>query len=118
MRTNGQERAEFVLSKISGIKIDKKFKSFTAGAPTVILQNGFGQAMAFWLSKGEEKHKFVFESVKDWLIKKGIVVSNSEDVEFVKKLSTIEQSEYLAAQKEALMLLEWIKRYTAAFCEE
>jgi len=128
MRTNGQERAEFALKMIKEIKIDKKFKSFTAGAPTVILQNGFGQAMAFWLSKGngdeedKKKYKFVFDSVKDWLINKEFIasdnVSDNENVEFIKKLTTISQSEYLIAQKEALMLLEWIKRFAAAFYDD
>jgi len=124
MRTNGQERAEFALKMIKEIKIDKKFKSFTAGAPTVILQNGFGQAMAFWLSKGngdeedKKKYKFVFKSVKNWLINKEFIVSDKEDVKFIEKLATISQSEYLIAQKEALMLLEWIKRFAAAFYDD
>ena len=56
MRTLGQERSQFALERIIGGKSKinedvKSFTSFTAGAPTVILQNGFGQAMAFWLSK-------------------------------------------------------------------
>lgn len=126
MRTLGQERAEYALNEVLENK-DKgidKLKSFSAGAPTVILQNGFGQAMAFWLSKGEDKHKFVFNSIKGWLTKKSFINSanntgkSEEEFEFVKRLSELEQKEYLAAQKEALLLLEWIKRYTSAFCED
>ena len=125
MRTLGQERAEYALNKVLEIKnLSKEYKSFTAGTPTVILQNGFGQAMAFWLSKGEEKHKFVFNSIKGWLIKKDFIklepenTENNIDAKFILKLSKISQKDYLAAQKEALLFLEWIKRYTSAFCED
>ena len=126
MRTLGQERAEYALNKVLDIKnknngkLKKEYKSFSAGAPTVILQNGFGQAMAFWLSKGEEKHKFVFNSIKGWLTEKDFIKpeNNTDDEEFILKLSKISQKDYLAAQKEALLFLEWIKRYTSAFCED
>ena len=125
MRTLGQERAEYALKKVLAIEnqLKKEYKTFTAGAPTVILQNGFGQAMAFWLSKGGKKHKFVFDSIKNWLTEKSFINSannsdKSEDFDFVKRLSELEQKDYLKAQKEALMLLEWIKRYTSAFCED
>ena len=121
MRTLGQERAEYALNEVLKNKEIDKLKSFSAGAPTVILQNGFGQAMAFWLSKAKEskKHKFIFESVKKWLIEeKFIEPVNDSDDKFILKLSEISQKEYLSAQKEALFLLEWIKRYTSAFCED
>lgn len=121
MRTLGQERSQFALERIIGgkSKINEDVKSFTAGAPTVILQNGFGQAMAFWLSKKKsdsDKYEFVLESIKEWLIKiKPSIYSDKNYEDFILKLSTIDQKEYLSAQKEALLLLEWIKRYTSAF---
>lgn len=53
MRTLGQKRAAFALKKVMKNKCNKpeEFKRFCAGAPSVILQNGFGQALAFWYSK-------------------------------------------------------------------
>ena len=144
MKTLGQERAEFALKEVLDNKnknIDK-LKPFSAGAPTVILQNGFGQAMAFWLSKqrgdGGEKYKFIFDSIMKWLIEKKFIKSGNKDDKnfilklseinqneylaaqkgFILKLSEINQNEYLAAQKEALLLLEWIKRYASAFCQD
>ena len=126
MRTLGQERAEYALKEVlKNTEIDK-LKSFSAGAPTVILQNGFGQAMAFWLSKSNDKndkydkYKFIFDSTKKWLTKKDFIKSenNTDDKEFILKLSEISQEKYLAAQKEALLFLEWVKRYTSAFCKD
>ncbi|MHB1665137.1 MAG: type III-B CRISPR module-associated protein Cmr5 [bacterium] len=123
MRTLGQERSQFALDKVikNQSKISKDVKSFTAGAPTVILQNGFGQAMAFWLSKKKDsesgyKYEFVLESIKKWLIDKKFIDSDKNYEDFILKLSTMNQKEYLSAQKEALLLLEWIKRYASAFC--
>ena len=79
MRTLGQKRAEYALRKVLAIPEGKKkedFKSFSAGAPSMILQNGFGQALAFWLSKGtdkdlkikeEDKHIVLFDMIWEWL---------------------------------------------------
>ena len=120
MRTLGQKRAEYALEKVLKIPEGKKkedFKSFSAGAPSTILQNGFGQALAFWISKakGDDKHSILFKMVKDWLIVNDFVKpQNNSDAGFIKALSEMEQSGYHAAQKEALALLEWVKRYANA----
>jgi CRISPR-associated protein Cmr5 len=119
MRTLGQKRAEYALEKVLAIPEDKKkdFKSFSAGAPSMILQNGFGQALAFWLSKAKEgdKHRVLFNMVKEWLVDNKLVKSqNNSDPDFIKALSAMEQLDYLTAQKETLALLEWVKRYANA----
>jgi len=121
MRTLGQKRAEFALNEVLKIQCDKKeFKNFSAGAPSMILQNGFGQALAFWLSKGTDKHIVLFDMIKKWLSFQGNDFRNTfvEDaethVDFIRYLSTMDQNQYLDAQKETLALLEWIKRYANA----
>lgn len=115
MRTLGQKRAEFALKKVISVPNDKKekFKPFSAGAPSMILQNGFGQALAFWISKGKDEHMAMFNIVKEWLLlNKFVAVENKAD--FIQDISVMEQSKYLAAQKETLALLEWVKRYANA----
>ncbi len=126
MRTLGQKRAEFALDKVLQVtkKMDEKarkdFKSFTAGAPSMILQNGFGQALAFWLSKKSEKYLDLFDIIMEWLsYDNGKDVKNKFTTEkerkgFIKELSEMTQKRYLTAQKEALALLEWVKRYANA----
>jgi CRISPR-associated protein Cmr5 len=126
MRTLGQKRAEFALNKVLGItkdlneKAKKEFKSFSAGAPSMILQNGYGQALAFWLSKKTAKHFNLFDIVMNWLSYdngkdvKNAFASEKERKEFIKELSEMDQSKYLAAQKESLALLEWVKRFANA----
>ncbi len=126
MRTLGQKRAEFALSRVLKItsqldeKGKKEFKSFSAGAPSMILQNGYGQALAFWLSKKTDKHLNLFDVVMDWLSYnnskdiKNSFTSKNERKEFIKELSEMDQSKYLSAQKETLALLEWVKRFANA----
>jgi CRISPR-associated protein Cmr5 len=119
MNTIGQERSGYALEKVlqAGTEKTDKFDSFTAGAATMILQNGFGQTMAFWLQKSKDKkndkHGRLLEIVREWLDKKGVIKS-SDSISFIKSLADVKQEEYLAAQKEALALLEWVKRYANA----
>ena len=134
MRTLGQKRAEYALEKVLAIPEGKKkqdFKPFSAGAPSLILQNGFGQALAFWLSKGtdkelkikeDDKHIALFDMIWKWLpYEKDDVRNEFVDkdkaktrTEFIRQLSKMDQDKYLAAQKETLALLEWVKRYANA----
>ena len=133
MRTLGQKRAEYALERVLAIPEDKKkdFKSFSAGAPSMILQNGFGQTLAFWLAKGtdknlkikeEDKHIVLFDMIWQWLSYEKNDVKNEfierdkakTRTDFIRQLSDMDQNKYLAAQKETLALLEWVKRYANA----
>ncbi|MCB4205242.1 type III-B CRISPR module-associated protein Cmr5 [Deferribacterales bacterium Es71-Z0220] len=121
MRTLGQKRAEYALDKILKLECDRKeFKSFSAGVPTMILQNGFGQTMAFFIAKGtdkdlkinqKDKHIILLNIIREWV--KDIIPSIDEKT-FINNLNIATQEQYLEAQKEALKLLEWIKRYANA----
>ena len=119
MRTMAQKRAEYALSEIlaAACKADKdKLKNFSAGAPSMILQNGFGQTLAFWLAKGKPEHITLFDIVTRWF-KQTDMKSFGEckqPRDYIQKLSTMEQREYLNSQNEALALLEWVKRFANA----
>lgn len=115
MRTLGQKRAEFALEKVVNIQpeIKEKFKPFSAGAPSMILQNGFGQALAFWISKHRDEHIAMFSIVKDWLCLNNLAGGQSQS-DFIRNISQMEQTDYLTAQKETLALLEWVKRFANA----
>jgi CRISPR-associated protein Cmr5 len=114
MRTLNQERSEYALKNILD-KGKNDYTAFLAGTPSMILKNGFGHTLAFWLSKGKGQHKFAFDVVQNWLIDKGFIESEKDNKSFLLKLSKCEQKDYLSAQKEALLLLEWVKRYAQAF---
>ncbi len=110
------------MEKVTNIEqeVKEKFKPFSAGAPTMILQNGFGQALAFWISKGRNEHKVMLNIVKEWLsysendVQNNFVPRTESYQEFFQAVSTMTQSNYLTVQKETLALLEWIKRFANA----
>ena len=112
-RTLSQKRAEFSLEKALEYANVSKFKSFSAGAPAMILKNGFGQTLAFWVAKGKSEHKAMFEIVAEWL-KKNNYVTNTNKSEFLQEITTMSQNKYLLCQEETLKLLEWIKRFANA----
>lgn len=115
MRTLGQKRAEFALNEVINIPQDKKekFIPFSAGAPSMILQNGFGQALAFWIAKGNDEHMMMLNIVQKWLCNNNLAQGQSK-TDFLRNLSQMEQTTYLTAQKETLALLEWVKRFAKA----
>lgn len=127
MRTLGQKRSAYALEEVlaTGCKKPQEFKAFCAGAPAVILQNGLGQAFAFWLSKGKgdpaDKHQALLEIIMKWLcmnqddIRNAFITPCRTPGEMVRALSDMNQHDYLAAQDETLALLEWVKRYAKAF---
>jgi CRISPR-associated protein Cmr5 len=119
MRTMAQKRAEYALNEILAAtgRADKdKLKNFSAGAPSMILQNGFGQTLAFWLAKGKQEHMTLFDILTRWL--KQTDMKNfgecKQAKDYIQKLSTMEQREYLNNQSESLALLEWVKRFANA----
>jgi len=117
MNTIGQQRSAYALDSVlsSELRKDEGFANFTAGAPSMILQNGLGQSMAFWLQKSKKQKKYedLLEIVREWLKIQKIIISTDKK-DFIKALSGLSQSKYLYAQKETLALLEWVKRYANA----
>jgi len=119
MRTLAQKRTEFALNEIlaAKTKVDKeKLKPFSAGAPAMILQNGFGQTLAFWLAKGKPEHMVLFDILTKWLKQTDVKHFGEckQPKDYIQKLSTMEQREYLKNQNETLALLEWVKRFANA----
>lgn len=122
LRSMDQERAEFALTKIQAIlggpdtshKVE--VRRYLNNLPALIRMNGLGQALAFFRMKGEgTAHEAIYRMVGAWLCdasSKGRIFSESTDA-----LSAITQSDmahYMAAQNEALALLQWLKKFAVA----
>ena len=116
-----QERAEFALRKIEATlqcehKMQAEVRRYLNNLPALIRMNGLGQALAFFRMKGEgTAHDAIYRMVGTWLCdasSKGRIFSESTDA-----LSAITQSDmahYMAAQNEALALLQWLKKFAVA----
>jgi len=115
--TLAQRRSLFALDKVRDASKIDKFDKLTLGLPAMILQNGFGQTLAFLLAKakGNEKdhHTAAFDIITSWL-ETTHILKKRDRAEVMKEISQMPQSEYLRAQEEALAILEWVKRYANA----
>ncbi len=114
--TLGQQRASFCLEQLKNLQCSREdFKNFSAGLPAMILQNGFGQALAFLAAKssGQDKHSATFSIIASWLSERGLI-EFKDRVSVLQSVSSMEQDKYLHAQKETLAMLEWLKRYANA----
>ena len=124
MRTMAQKRAEYALEKVLNLECNRKeFKSFSAGVPSMILQNGFGQTLAFFIAKGtdkelilksNDKHIVILNIIRKWLVDNGFANGQKNEKEFIENIAKMSQQQYLLAQEETLKLLEWVKRYANA----
>lgn len=112
--TLGQQRAKFCLEQLEKITCKHEdFKSFSASLPAMILQNGFGQTLAFLAAKGQDKHLSGFTIITDWLVDRNLV-KEGQHKNILTQVSSMTQRDYLYAQRETLAMLEWLKRYANA----
>ena len=125
--TLAQQRAEFCLQRLKTIPCRSDFKNFSSGLPAMILQNGFGQTLAFLVAKGSkenkrgekiefsenDKHYIAFCIITEWLKKRKLLVRNTP-LDMLLEISEMDQCRYLQAQRETLAMLEWLKRYANA----
>lgn len=125
MQTMQQERAKFALERVEAAKENisqKEFKSYAAGFPAMIRMNGLGQAAAFYRSKGagsDAKAKAYFAIyclLSDWLGESGKPYGAYDDL--LKGITEADMDRYRLAQIEALLLLDWVKKFAKAFMED
>jgi CRISPR-associated protein Cmr5 len=118
-----QGRSRFALEQVRSLATPavKDFAKLASGLPAMILQNGLGQTLAFLLAKGtkdgkvadHDKHILAFNMVVGWLAKQQLLQKTGH-ARTMEELSQMEQRDYLGAQREALKILEWVKRYANA----
>lgn len=113
-RTLGQQRAAYCLGKLENLQCDREeFKALSAGLPAMIIQNGFGQTLAFLQAKGKDKHLASFQIIAGWLFERKLLQADRQ-AGLLGQINQMEQAQYLHAQKETLAMLEWLKRYANA----
>lgn len=126
MRTREQIRSEFALGEVK--EFEESDVNFIVGIPTMIINNGLGQTLAFLLSKKQadskekfDKYFFCFNAIKEWLTDKEYGVNGlrgeeiQNDKEIFLKIAKLDMLKYTNAQSEAIEFFSWIKRYARAF---
>lgn len=129
MISKEQQRSDYALKQLRNFMngdsphVPKEIATFIVGTPTMILQNGLGQTMAFLLAKCDgvpdldNKHYFTFKAIAGWSHVINRTVPN-DHMKFFQSVSNLNQNEYLTLQEEALKMLQWLKRYAKAFQQE
>ena len=130
-RTLAQRRAADAYEKIELVskrdaEFQKRYRSYVAGLPAMIVMSGLGQALASLLSRagtgGPDKsaHRLLYDHVAKWL--GGIQeeapyrqVISGETKLLIDEINKRDQATYLHAQAEAMAYLEWLKKFAQAF---
>jgi len=90
----------------------KELKSYACDFPAMILMSGFGQACAFYRSKGGN-HQVQFELLAQWLKKQKVF----DTVDLMREITQCDQNTYQIAQAEALEYLGWVKKFAKAYLQ-
>lgn len=120
--TPEQQRARFALDRIKALaeewrndpKTQKEFSSHASSMPFMIRANGLGQTAAFYRRKGEGHVYFrLYKLLGDWLSQDERPFSGTPDL--LDAITRSKQDDYLVAQIEALLFLDWVKKLSSAF---
>lgn len=128
LRSMEQERAEFALNKIQDIaknpeSLQQEVVRHLTGLPALIRMNGLGQALAFYRMKGTGTgHEVIYRMVGEWLCAKSskgrVFASNEDNPDVLAAITRSDIQQYMAAQNEALALLEWLKKFALALLKK
>lgn len=132
MQTLQQQRARFALNQVKSAlnnadeKSRKEFKSQAESFPAMIRMNGLGQAAAFYLSKREKEkdkstrkinaHERLYLLLSEWLTRQDQPYRDHENL--LAGITETDMHAYRLAQAEALLLLDWVKKFAKAFVED
>ncbi|MGR8935042.1 MAG: type III-B CRISPR module-associated protein Cmr5 [Gammaproteobacteria bacterium] len=125
-RTLEQRRAAFALQFIDQqLQRDKEYRdklnTHIHKSPSLILQCGLGQALAFLLADAEGEPKpsqTLYNTLQDWLCGPDNVeqcpMRIYQQTGLIEALVNGSREEYFRAQEESLMLFNWLKKFAAA----
>lgn len=125
IQTLQQQRAAYALSQVKAVlqkmdadnneKAKKELRSYAAGFPAMIQINGLGQAAAFYRSQGNT-YQVLYDLLSNWLTNQRRLFGNSADL--LEGVTSSDMHRYRLAQVEALLLLDWVKKFTKAYVQE
>lgn len=124
-RTINQRRAAFALACVRGYQGDTdKMSTHIHKTPIRILQNGLGQALAFLLSDaasdGGAPARNLYDKLQEWLCGNRddsypCRIYTGDPADLIKRLVEGDRAAYLHAQEEALLLFNWLKKFSDAY---
>ena len=123
MQTMQQQRAKFALERVEKAAKEltedqrKEYHSHVSALPFMIHANGLGQAAAFYRSKSSEKmdYALIYKLLSDWLKQPGQPFQGKH---LLDGITQCDMHTYLAAQAEAMVFMNWVKRFSDAFMKD
>lgn len=117
-----QERAKKAWDLVSNIKNDtiEKYAALAKSAPVMILTNGLGQTLAFFISKGKSKeYSLLYSHLNEWL-SDNVVWTENQDIDdsLIERVIHEKSQGYRMATEEALAFLAWAKRFATALAKD
>ncbi len=99
-------------------KFKKEFTSNVRKLPSMVINDGLGQALAFLLAqakgKKDDAHYVVYKAVSDWVCQQLKLNCQGTGLMDYLLADDTKSSHYRRASTEALAYLTWLKRFTEA----
>ncbi len=147
-KTLEQERASFAFREVSKVKgqnksVQGKYSSYVEKTPVMILTNGLGATLAFYLSKLKKSiddteyrsikpeefseadtiaYAYLYKQISTWLAEgsgeKGVFKGLTKGCDPLKYFMENPATKVTVLTDEALAILNWMKRFAKAMLEE
>lgn len=119
IKSKEQERAKKAWDLVNETpkSIIEKYASLAKSAPVMILTNGLGQTLAFFISKstGRNEYSLLYNHINNWL-DGNIPWTPNEDIgdDLIEKVINEKSQICRMATEESLAFLSWVKRFSTA----
>ena len=115
MQTMEQQRAKHVWECLNRVNTAqrKEYLTCVKSLPATVLMAGLGQAAAMLAAKGGAQ-LVVYTALESWLCRKDDIAPFSGGNGLLPSIMNCSRDEDLAAQREALLWLEWLKKLAVA----
>ncbi|MEO0249209.1 MAG: type III-B CRISPR module-associated protein Cmr5 [candidate division WOR-3 bacterium] len=122
LSSRDQERAKAAwkcVSEVQGKEAIEKYASLAKSAPVMILTNGLGQTLAFFISKanGRNEYSVLLDHLTQWLYA-NVPWTTPRAGTLIEQVMGEASPGYRLATEEALAFLSWVKRFATAKAPE
>ena len=123
IKSKEQERAKKAWELANAVpdSIIGKYASLAKSAPIMILTNGLGQTLAFFISKSNKRNEYnlLYQHIREWLDQNISWASNDEiGNDLIEKVINENSQIYRMVTEETLAFLSWIKRFATALAPD
>lgn len=115
MQTMEQQRAKHVWECLNRVNTAqrKEYLTCVKSLPATVLMAGLGQAAAMLAAKGGAQ-LVVYTALESWLCRQDELAPFAGGNGLLPSIMNSSRDEYLSAQREALLWLEWLKKLAVA----